>query len=240
MTNDIKSITTLGVIGGLGPMATAYFMELLTKMTDAKCDQEHLDIITYSKPSIPDRTAYILGNSDLNPAPPMIEAGLKLKEIGADAIAIPCITAHYFHDELESGIGLPVIHAMRETAQYLKENEITKVGLMATDGTVQSGIFQKSLEEEGIEVITPYSQNLVMKIIYDEVKSNKPVNMEEFNQVIYELFGRGAQRVLLGCTELSVAKKDFKVDSRILDVLEVLSRSVLTYAGKLSPNYKII
>lgn len=233
-------IKTLGVIGGLGPMATAYFMELLTQMTDAKCDQEHLDIITYSKPSIPDRTAYIIGNSMDSPVPPMIEAGLKLKSIGADAIAIPCITAHCFHEELESGIGLPVIHAMKETAKYLKETNVTKVGLMATDGTVQSKIFQNSLEAEGIEVITPLKQKLVMKIIYDEVKSNKPVNMEEFNEVIYDLFGRGAKRVLLGCTELSVAKKDFTVDSRILDVLEVLSRSVLVHAGKLNPEYEVI
>ena len=92
---------SLGIIGGLGPMATAYFMELLINMTDAKCDQDHLEMIIYNCPSIPDRTAYILGKSNANPVVPIIKIGKKLKEQNVDCISIPCITAHYFHDEIE-------------------------------------------------------------------------------------------------------------------------------------------
>ena len=80
---------TLGVIGGLGPIATAYFMELIIKMTDAACDQDHLDMIIYNSPRIPDRTSYILGRSDENPVKPMIEIGRKLAQQGADCISIP-------------------------------------------------------------------------------------------------------------------------------------------------------
>lgn len=233
----MNKINTLGIIGGLGPMATSYFMRLLTDMCSARKDQEHLDIITYSKPSIPDRTEFILGHSNDNPVPMMTQVGLKLKAMGADALAIPCITAHCFHEQLEEGIGLPIINAMEETAIYLKENGITVAGLMATDGTIQSGVFSKYLGEAGIEVVTPTSQNLVMKIIYDDVKANRPVDMDDFSTVTDELCAKGAQVVLLGCTELSIIKRDFRVKTNILDVLEILSRAVLLRADKLSDKY---
>ena len=100
-TTMIKTKTkTLGVIGGLGPMATAYYMELVIQMTDASCDQEHLNMIISSRPGTPDRTRYILGLSDENPAPVMIDAGRWLVAEGAEILAIPCITAHYFQKQL--------------------------------------------------------------------------------------------------------------------------------------------
>ena len=230
-------IKTLGIIGGLGPMATSYFLRLLTDMCSARVDQEHLDTIIYSKPSIPDRTAYILDHSNPCPVPDMVEAGLKLKGAGADTLAIPCITAHCFHEELEKKIGLPIINAMQETADYLKENNIKCAGLMATDGTIKSRVFQDYLEKEGIRVIVPENQNLVMNIIYEQVKANRQVDMDMFTTVTDELTGKGADVVLLGCTELSIVKRDFRVKTNILDVLEVLSRSALIRAGKLSPKY---
>ena len=97
----------LGVIGGLGPMATAYFLQLLTQMSDAKSDQEHMEILLHSKPQIPDRTRFILGQSGENPLPQMVEIGVDLKSQGAEAIAIPCVTAHYFQKNLEDAIGIP-------------------------------------------------------------------------------------------------------------------------------------
>ena len=109
----------LGIIGGLGPMATAYFMELLINMTDAKCDQDHLEMIIYNCPSIPDRTAYILGKSNANPVVPIIKIGKKLKEQNVDCISIPCITAHYFHDEIEEKTGCKVmLHLIKYRQTY--------------------------------------------------------------------------------------------------------------------------
>lgn len=86
-------------------MATAYFLYLLTRMSRAEKDQEHMEILMHSKPSIPDRTSYILGSSDENPAEEMIALGRELRSIGAELLAIPCITAHYFHEELEKVLG---------------------------------------------------------------------------------------------------------------------------------------
>lgn len=222
---------TLGIIGGLGPMATVYFMQLLTQMSDAKTDQEHMDILVYSKPSIPDRTRYILGKSDKNPALDMVLAGKKLKWMGAEVIAIPCITAHYFYDQLEDEIGIPIINVISETVSYIKKEKINSIGLLATDGTIQSGLFQKELEHYNIESILPATdgQRKIMHMIYDEIKVGKPVDMECFGKISYELFQKGAQVIILGCTELSLIKRDFGLPTGYLDVMDVLARKAVQY-----------
>ena len=94
----------LGIIGGLGPMATAYFLQLITQMSDAATDQEHMEIYVISKPSIPDRTDYILGLSDRSPAEEMSAVGAQLKSLGAELLAMPCVTGHYFHQEIEKNV----------------------------------------------------------------------------------------------------------------------------------------
>lgn len=224
----------LGVLGGLGPMATAYYLELVISMTDAKRDQDHPEIIVLNIPSIPDRTAYILGRSSENPVVPMVELGQQMKDMGATVIATPCITAHYFHDQLQDGIGLPVIHAIRCCTDALKQQGIHRVGLMATDGTVQSGIFQREVESAGMEIVLPSSdgQTKVMSIIYDYVKAGISPDMALFEDVRRELLHNGAQVIVLGCTELSLLKKDHDLGRGILDALEVLARESVLACGK--------
>lgn len=234
---------TLGVIGGLGPAATAYFMELIIKMTDAACDQEHLEINIYSKPSIPDRTAYILGKSKENPVQQMIAVGRKLAREGVDCIAIPCITAHYFHKELSENIDVQIIHAIYETRMELRRHDISRVGIMATDGTIQSKIFQDKLEAMGIQTFIPDEerQRLVMNLIYNEIKAGKPVDIEKFETVYSHLKNAGAEKVILGCTELSLVKREFQLGREYLDVMEVLARkAILLCGGKLKKEYETL
>ena len=201
----------LGVIGGLGPMATAYFLQLLTQMSDAKSDQEHMEILLHSKPQIPDRTRFILGQSGENPLPQMVEIGVDLKSQGAEAIAIPCVTAHYFQKNLEDAIGIPILNAVEETVLCLKEAGISRAGVLATDGTIESGLFQPAFAGEGISAMLPdrAGQQAVMQIIYQNVKAGQPVDSAAFWRVAEGLFGQGAQAVLLSCTELSLVKRDF-------------------------------
>ena len=231
---------TLGVIGGLGQMASAYFMQLLTQMSDAQTDQDHMDILMYSRPSIPDRTSYIIGDSKENPVPDMVMAGKKLKEMGADILAIPCITAHYFHEELEDGIGLPIIHAVEETISCLEEKEVTQVGILATDGTIQSGLFQNAFKQRGVWPILPEagSQKRVMEIIYHQIKAGKSVDMESFYQISEEMSGHGAQVILLGCTELSLIKRDYDLPAGYLDVMEVLARKAVQSCNRVRKEYR--
>lgn len=230
----------VGIIGGLGPMATAYFLQLITMMTDAKTDQDHIESIVISKPQTPDRSQYILGKSENNPYLPIVEAGRQLQELGAQIIAIPCITAHYFHNELEKDIDVPVIHGIRETAIYLKEYGIQKIGLMATDGTVKCQLFQNVLAEYGIESIVPgeEGQKGVMSIIYECIKAGREPEPELFEHISEELRLQGAQVILLGCTELSLIKKDIRLGAGYLDVMEVLAKKTVEACGQLRDEYE--
>lgn len=233
----------LGVIGGLGPLATAYFLELVTQMTAARTDQEHIEILIHSKPGIPDRTRYILGKSDRSPLPYMEAVGKQLAAQGAELLAIPCITAHYFQRELEETVGVPILNAIEETAGYLRREQITRVGVMATDGTVESGLFQRVLGEQGIQVVLPDAggQAAVMHLIYENVKAGRPIELSLCRQITDQLTGAGAQVILLGCTELSVIKKDHPGEllrmGQFLDVMEVLARRAVQCCGELKPAY---
>lgn len=230
----------MGVIGGLGPMATAYYLELVIRMTDVQRDQDHPQIIIMDIPSIPDRTAFILGRSDEDPLPQMVELGQQMKALGATVIATPCVTAHYFHEELQARIGLPVIHVIRRTAELLRSSGIQRVGLMATDGTVRSGIFQRQVEEQGMELVlpSPDAQKGVMTLIYDQIKAGKKPDMALFASIRDDLRGQGAQVVVLGCTELSLLKKEQELGDGILDALEVLAKESVIACGKpVKPGY---
>lgn len=235
----MKKMKTLGIIGGLGPMATAYFMQLVIEMTDAATDQEHIPMIIYNCPQIPDRTKYLLGLSAENPAPQIAQCGCKLAADGAEIAAIPCITAHAMHEEIQGDVGIPIIHAIKEVALYLKEKGISKAALEATDGTVQVGVFQKELEEAGIEVILPSkeSQKKVMGIIYDNVKAGCKVDMQAFGEVERELLEKGAEVIILGCTELSMVKRDYELQPYYLDAMEVLARTAVKQCGRLRAKY---
>lgn len=225
---------TLGVIGGLGPIATAHFMELVINMTDAATDQAHLPVIVYNMPFIPDRTAYILDNTKENPLPKMLGIGKALQEQGADCIAVPCVTAHYFMDALEAGVNVPLINGVRETVAHLKENGIQKVGIMATDGTIQSGIFHKELEKQGLKPLAPSAkaQADVMHLIFNNVKAGKPAEMDRFLSAAEDLRSQGAQAIILGCTELSLIKRDHKIGAGFIDAMEVLARQSVLACGK--------
>lgn len=230
----------LGVIGGMGPLATAYFMELVVRMTDARADCEHIPMIIFNRPDTPDRTSYIVGKSSNSPLEAIIRAGNQLADHQVDYIAIPCVTAYFFYRQLQEGIRAPIINMIDETAVCLKEEGIQRVGLMATDGTISSGFFREGLKQQGISVVEPLveGQRRVMDIIYDSIKANQPVKIEDFNLVERELRRNGAEAIILGCTELSMIHRDFSLGSGFLDSMEALARkSVLLCEGRLKREY---
>lgn len=224
----------LGVIGGLGPIATARFMELVIAMTDAQTDQENVDMIVYNFPSIPDRTGYILGSNLKSPLPGLKSVGQALVRQKVSCIAIPCVTAHYFHRELQSAVPVPILNGVAETVRLLKENGIRKAGIMATDGTVRSRLIAEELDHAGIVPVIPSEkrQEDVTHLIYKNVKAGKPADMERFRRVQRELTDCGAEVIILGCTELSVIKRDQEVGVGFVDVMEVLARASVLRCGK--------
>ncbi len=214
-------------------MATAYYLELVVKMTEAKSDREHVPMIIFNRPDVPDRTDYIVGRSKDSPLDAIVPIGKTLVSLGVEIISIPCITAHYFYDDILSRIGIPVINMLKETANYLKANQIDRVGIMATDGTIQAGFFTEELEKQGIRVYIPgeKSQKKVMSIIYDDIKANKPYDIDGFKLVEQELREAGAQVIILGCTELSLIKKDGQTGPGFLDAMEVLAIKSIELSG---------
>ena len=198
---------TIGILGGMGPMATYDLAIKIINNTEAASDQEHIPVLTDCNTRISDRTAAILsGGAD--PRPEMIKSARRLEAAGADYLIMPCNTAHYFYDDICREISIPMLHMPRETAARLKEMGIKKAAVLATDGTCQSGIYESALSEAGIEPVYPSEekQKIVMSLIYDYVKAGK-MDFADLNidSVINEVRSRGAEILILGCTELPIA-----------------------------------
>lgn len=223
-------------------MATAVFLQMVVEMTDADVDQEHIEMLIHHVPQIPDRTSYILGESTENPGTALLASAKNLEQQGADLLAIPCITAIHFFDELTAGLSIPVIHAVEETCSYIQERHIPSVGLMATTGTLKSGLFQKAFEGADCQLILPSEerQEDVMHLIYRNIKANKRAEMDRFTAVSEELRDAGAQVILLGCTELSVLHKECKIGAGYLDVMQLMAKCAVEFCGRLKGEYQEI
>ncbi len=230
--NDCK---TLGVLGGLGPMSGFWFCELLTERTLAERDQDHLNVLLSSRADTPDRTDFILGRSSEDPLPVMMSEVSRLIGAGADIIAIPCNTAHYFYDSISAAASVPVINIIRQTAVFCRRQGVKKAGVLATEGTVRSGAYSSVFSLADIECCFPDGdmQEIITDIIYGQVKRGLPPDMEGFGRVVDSLAARGCDRIILGCTELSLLGRKADLDeSLFVDALEVLAYSAIRMCGK--------
>lgn len=228
---------TVGILGGVGPLATVVLMEQIIQWTDAHTDQEHLNMIVLNHATIPDRTAYILGKSDQNPAHMLVQDAKTLEQYGASLIALPCNTAHYCHQAIQTQVTIPVIHMIAETVTYIEtmRRHPKTVGLLATDGTIAAQVYQIECEKRGIQCMLPRKQQQqeVMELIYGQVKAGRRIDIQTFLGIVAYLREAGCEAVILGCTELSVIRRDFQIQrSDMIDSLEVLARRVIQLAGK--------
>lgn len=224
----------LGVLGGLGPMSTFRFCELLTSHTRADCDADHIDMLISSRASTPDRTAFILGKSDRSPLPAMQEETDRLVRGGAELIVIPCNTAHYFYDALAAGCPVPMLNIVRETVGQLHRMGVRRFGLLATEGTVRSRSYRRYTEGTGMDCLTPdcREQAVITSIIYGAVKCGKSPDMAAFRAVADSLLARGCEALVLGCTELSLLPKDGLDPAVFIDSLDVLAHRTILACGK--------
>lgn len=220
----------LGILGGLGPMASARFFKALTEMTDAGCDQQHLETILRSAPGVPDRTAFLQGNGQ-DPVPELIRLGNALARQGAELLAIPCMTCHCFYDRLAAEIPIPILNAVEETADYLASRGIRTAGLLATGGTVKAGIFHRALAAKGIETVIPGNQELVEQLIYGCLKAGKKPNPYLYYALRDDLHRQGAEVTILGCTELPLLADFFPLGRGVLDSSRVLAQQAITQCG---------
>jgi aspartate racemase len=225
----------VGVLGGLGPAATVHFMARVVERTDASRDQDHVDLLVWQHGSIPDRSAFLLGHGE-SPEPVLVADAVALERAGARFIAIPCNTAVVWVEQMRAAVSIEVLDTVAETVAAAKQAVpgLTRLGVLATDGTLLAGTYARAAAAAGLDLLTPSSevQREVMSIIYDGVKAGEPVSRERFDALVAHLRELGAEAVALGCTELSVLHEDLGVDDHtIVDSIDALARRVVERAG---------
>jgi aspartate racemase len=199
----------IGVLGGMGPLATADFVKKVIEQTPASCDQEHVPLLVYSVPQIPDRQRALAGTGE-SPVPAMLEGLHILKQAGAEHVAIPCNTAHCWHAELLQRSGLDILHIADAVAESLATacEERGKVGLLATQGTLQAGFFQQRLARHGSQCLTNTGREFADSFtpgVYAVKRGQLREGGTLLEQAAQRLVDRGAQHLVLACTEVAPA-----------------------------------
>ena len=226
----------LGVLGGMGPQATNTFYQFVIDRTDAATDQEHVNALILSDSGMPDRTGAILGTEEARRAvfQRLLADARLLEGAGCTVIAVPCNTSHFFLDDVQKEISIPILHMIRETAKALHAQGRTRPGILATDGTIQMGLYQKEFAALGIQAVvpTPSAQKLVMSLIYDDVKAGRDGDPKKFAAVHRDLEAQGCDCGVLACTELSVFADKHHLPPFYTDAMAVLAERAVEACGK--------
>jgi aspartate racemase len=220
----------IGVLGGMGPLATVDFMQKVIEATPAEHDQDHVPLIVYCVPQIPDRVGAACAGTD-EPLPAMLAGVRTLEQAGVEAIAIACNTAHAWYDQLAASTRVRVIHMAQAVIDATSQN--TKpVAVMATIGTLNAGIYQTYFEKAGWLAFVPKKPDQDM--ILDAIAAVKRGEIERarasFDVAAASLLSSGADRLLLACTELPVAAKGSIHEDRCLDATVCLAQACVAFS----------
>ena len=234
LNTEEKTPSLLGILGGLGPMSGIYFCEMLTMHTYAQKDSDHLNFLLSSRADTPDRSSFILGTSDDDPTPRMRSEAKKLEAAGAELLVIPCNTAHYFYSKVTEAVDIPILNIIEETAKLCSLEKVKTVGVLATEGTSKSGAYIDIFSKHGIDILplSEEEQALVTDTIFGKIKSGLAPDYEKFENLCHSLRSKGCEKVILGCTELSLIKKERPLPSFVIDSLEVLCIAALSACNK--------
>lgn len=225
---------TIGIIGGMGPLATIDLYEKITFNTKAEKDQDHIHIIIDSYPQIEDRTAYIL-HGGKNPKDKLIESAKRLENAGADALIMPCNTAHFFAKDIEKEVSIPLIHIVKSTAEAIKNKypKANKIGLIATTGTLKSGVYANILKDYGYHIIEldERLENDIMDCIYKGVKAGKTEEyVPLFQKCVDKITDMGADVLIAGCTEIPILVPHIKSKIPVVDATLELALAAIAFS----------
>ncbi|OJV65943.1 MAG: hypothetical protein BGO41_08390 [Clostridiales bacterium 38-18] len=227
---------TLGVIGGMGPLATSVYYERIIEKTDATKDQDHLDMIVLSHATMQDRTQAILSGQYEGFLDQIGKDIALLEQIGVQHIAIPCNTSHYFMPQMKAMTKVHIIDMVEETAIEIKNRfgAGKRVGILATNGTIHAKTYENACLEEGLIFVKPEGalQESVMKTIYD-IKADCFADVSNFETIVATMMGEYAcDCVILACTELSLIPISESIRTVVIDAMDVLVERSITYSGK--------
>jgi aspartate racemase len=222
----------------MGPEATIDLFAKIVKGTRVKKDQDHLRILIDNNPKVPDRTLAIQKKGP-SPLPQLIRSAKILENAGADFIVIPCVTAHYYYESLKKKVKIPTLNLVETTVQYIKGRlkRISKVGLLATTGTIQAGLFQTSFSHTGLQLIIPspeVQKKWVMEAIYGR-RGIKAIGPSENSKRLIlnasqKLIHQGAQAIIAGCTEVPLVLKEGDLSVPIIDPISILAGAAIEKA----------
>ncbi|WP_082683168.1 aspartate/glutamate racemase family protein [Entomohabitans teleogrylli] len=220
---------TIGILGGMGPAATADMLDKFVRLRKADCDQQHIPLIVSSIPDIPDRTACLMADGP-SPFRYLARYLRMLEQAGAECIVIPCNTAHYWFDDLRAVARAEMISILDAALGEIPD-AVCRVGLLATDATLATGLYQHKARARGRELLYPQGagQASVMQAIYALKAGDKPRAVELLFPQIHALINRGAQAIIMGCTEipLIVAGEEARADCRFIDSTAALVRAAI-------------
>ena len=219
----------------MGPLATADLYKKIVLLTKASCDNEHIRVYIDSNARIPDRTAAILSGGK-DPLPEMTSALRNLEKCGADCILMPCNTAHYFLPQLQKLTDIPFISLIETTAKACAEKfPGKKAAVLATSGTLKTGVYSDVLDKYGISYIIPdeEEQKILMYLIYDVVKASKsvPPEREKWEKLLAGLKKKGADYFILGCTELPIVASFIKTGYAFVDPTTEMAEAAIRFCG---------
>lgn len=226
---------TIGILGGMGPLATADLFQKIVLLTKADTDREHIRVYIDSNANIPDRTAAILSGGE-DPVPEMAGALRHLEACGADCIIMPCNTAHYFLPRLQAMTKIPFLSILTAAAEACKAQFPGKtVGILATRGTLAANLYQEALVQAGVPYLVPDvpAQDALMRVIYDGVKAGKGPDSyrADFLTVLEQMSAGGAEVFLLGCTELPLAAEALNIALPTVDPTAELAKASIRFCG---------
>lgn len=222
---------TVGIIGGMGTVATIDLFNKIVLETNAKSDKEHIHILIDNNTQIPDRTSFILGKGE-DPTNEILKSAKNLEKIGADFLAIPCNTAHYFYETIKLNIEIDVINMIEETAKSIKLKQINKVGLLATIGTIKASIYESIFSKYDIEIIKPnyYGQRVIMEFIYGIKEGKNNFDKKDIINVFDYFKENNVSNIILGCTELPVGVKMLDIEGEFIDPTKILAKACVKKA----------
>ncbi|MGI6226157.1 MAG: aspartate/glutamate racemase family protein [Peptococcales bacterium] len=222
----------LGIIGGMGPEATVDLMTKIIRATPAKIEQEHIRVLVDNNPHIPPRVEAIMGDGE-NPGPVMAEMARNLEKGGADFLVIACNTAHYWYSDAQNAVEIPVLNMIEEAVKVLKKDSFKNVMLFATLATIHTKLYEKALNEAGINLLLPDQphQEKVLKAIKDVKFGNFIEARSVTKELVQHALDQGAEALILGCTELPFAfnnPQDFPI--AFYDPAEIIAKIIVDKA----------
>ncbi len=222
----------LGILGGMGPEATANLYQEIVRLTPAQKDQDHIPTLIFSFPQVPDRTTAIQ-NQDRSIIPYLVEGTTRLEKAGASFIVIPCNTVHYFYDDMQRSVKIPILHMIREAAEAVGKHhpDARRIGLLATNGTISTGLYEREFRARGLSLVypdEPIQNDCVMKAVYG-IKAG--VDRQTSEDLLFtagrNVEQKGAEAIVLGCTEIPLAFNPQRASVPVVNATRVLAEAAI-------------